>query len=244
MLIKKIDKVPDEIFQPVYEELVVNTDWNGIMSGKIPKWQGFDFIKKEDYHDKKFSGKTYGSTIKRISPRPDAQPTSYKIGALTQSVVGFWLRIPSTGPDKLYSETVPLLEDGTLNPDYIWNHIDFMDAPEGIGSAIQNCADWVYNLVGGQQLGRITVHSVLPNGQIARHRDAAPYFKYYHRFHLPITTNPRAIFTNDHGAEEHMEAQYVYLLNIADYHEVFNYGDTDRIHMLLDIALDHPNQSF
>jgi aspartyl/asparaginyl beta-hydroxylase (cupin superfamily) len=98
--------------------------------------------------------------------------------------------------------------------------------------------------VGGKKLGRITVHNVTPGGIITRHRDSGEYFKYYHRFHLPITTNSKAVFKNDYGAEENMEAQYVHLLNCRDYHEVFNYGETDRIHIMIDIALDHPNQSF
>jgi len=220
MLIKKLDKVPDELFHPVYDE-VINLDWNGIGSGKIPTWTGFKFIRKEE---KNFTGKKYGDT--------------------TQNVIGFWLRIPITGPDKLYTETIPNLDDGSPNPDYIWNQLDYIDAPEGISPNIQRCADWICNSVGAQKLGRITVHNVMPIGQIARHSDSGRYFKFYHRFHLPILTNPKAIFTNDLGAEEHMEAQYVYLLNIADYHSVFNHGETDRIHMLLDIALDHPNQSF
>ena len=220
MLIKKIDKVPDELFQPVYEELV-NADWNGIITGKKSTWTGFKFIKKEE---KKFTGKKYGDTA--------------------QKVVGFWLRIPITGPEKLYTETEPFLSDLTPNPDYIWNQLEWQDAPEGISPAIQKCADWIYSLVNAKKLGRITVHNVMPGGRIARHSDNGNYFKFYHRFHLPIVTNSKAIFTNDLGAEEHMEAQYVYLLNIADYHAVYNHGETDRIHMLLDIALDYPNQSF
>ena len=220
MLIKKLDKVPDELFQPVCEE-IINADWSGIASGKIPTWTGFKFIRKET---KKFTGKKYGDTV--------------------NNVVGFWLRIPATGPDKLYTETVPDLDDGSPNPDYIWNQLEYVDAPEGISPTIQKCVDWIYKLVGAQQLGRITIHNIMYNGQIARHRDNGRYFKYYHRFHLPILTNPRAVYTNDLGAEEHMEAQYVYLLNIADYHSVFNHGETDRIHILLDIALDHPNESF
>jgi len=220
MLTKKLDKVPDELFQPVYEEFV-KTDWTAIMTGQIPTWSGFKFIKKEKTE---FTGKKYGDT--------------------TQKVIGFWLRIPTTGPNILYTETMPDLDDGSPNPDYIWNQLDYVDAPEGISPAIQKCADWICNSVGAIKLGRITVHNVMPGGQIARHRDNGRYFKFYHRFHLPITTNHKAIFTDDHGAEEHMEAQSVYLLNIADYHSVFNYGETGRIHMLLDIALDHPNQSF
>jgi hypothetical protein len=220
MLIKKIDKVPDELFQPVYEEFV-KTDWTAIMTGQIPTWSGFKFIKKEKTE---FTGKKYGDT--------------------TEHVIGFWLRIPITGPDKLYTETVPLLENNQPNPDYIWNQLDYQDVPEGISVAVKNCAEWIYNLVGGNQLGRITVHNVMPGGKIARHSDNGNYFKFYHRFHLPILTNPKSIFTNDHGMEEHMESQYVYLLNISDPHSVYNKGETDRIHMLLDIALDHPNQSF
>jgi hypothetical protein len=220
MLIKKIDKVPDELFQPVYKELI-KTDWNKILSGEIPSWNGFKFIRKEE---KKSTGKKYDHPMKKV--------------------VGFWLRIPVTGPDKLYTENDPFLDDQSFNPDYIWNQLEYIDAPEGVSPNIQKCADWIYSVVGGKKLGRITVHNVMPDGQIARHCDSGRYFKYYHRFHLPIVTNPKAVFTNDHGAEEHMEAQYVYLLNIADYHSVFNHGDTDRIHMLLDIALEYPNESF
>jgi Aspartyl/Asparaginyl beta-hydroxylase len=220
MLTKKLDRVPDELFQPVYEELI-KTDWNGILTGKIPKWHGFRFIKKEE---KKSTGKKYEHPM--------------------QKVVGFWLRIPITGPDKLYTENDPLLDDRSLNPDYIWNQLEYVDAPEGISLAVQKCADWIYNLVGGKKLGRITVHNVSAEGMISRHSDSGQYFKYYHRFHLPILTNPNAIFTNDHGVEEHMESQFIYLLNITDPHAVYNRGETDRIHMLLDIALDHPNQSF
>jgi hypothetical protein len=54
------------------------------------------------------------------------------------------------------------------------------------------------------------------------------------RIHIPLTTNPKAVFRCDDG-EHHMEVGKAYRVNTEARHEVFNGGDTPRIHLMFDV---------
>lgn len=75
----------------------------------------------------------------------------------------------------------------------------------------------------------------LPAGKsIKMHYDAMPFFHNSHRVHIPLITNEKVIF-KIHDEEKHMKVGEVWEINNAKYyHGVFNGGDTDRIHLMLD----------
>ena len=72
------------------------------------------------------------------------------------------------------------------------------------------------------------------NGQIPFHQDRYNN-DYAVRLHIPITTNVNSFFICEEG-RAHMPADgSAYLVRINRPHKVINFGDSDRIHLLMDV---------
>lgn len=63
------------------------------------------------------------------------------------------------------------------------------------------------------------------------------------RFHFPIITNPDVIFTSWHStgfkSEKNMKVGEYWFLDTRYPHMVHNGGDTDRIHLVIDVVIDY-----
>ncbi len=55
------------------------------------------------------------------------------------------------------------------------------------------------------------------------------------RMHAVIRTNPQAMFVTEAG-EQQLQAHHVYLINVNDYHQVQNDGDSSRTHLVTDVV--------
>ena len=76
------------------------------------------------------------------------------------------------------------------------------------------------------KLGRVRILLKEPRSTLSWHRDPEP------RLHIPIITNPGAIMVVDHVAK-HMPADgSVWITNNTKYHNAFNGGEEDRIHLV------------
>ena len=76
------------------------------------------------------------------------------------------------------------------------------------------------------KLGRIRILLKKPRSTLSWHRDPEP------RLHIPIITNPGAIMVVDHVAK-HMPADgSVWITNNTKYHNAFNGGEENRIHLV------------
>jgi hypothetical protein len=72
-------------------------------------------------------------------------------------------------------------------------------------------------------------------GFSTRHRDH-PEGTYGVRLHIPIMTNPGCTFECEEGSA-HMPADgSIYILSVSRLHQVFNRGESDRIHLIMDIT--------
>ena len=79
------------------------------------------------------------------------------------------------------------------------------------------------------KLGRVRVLWKLPRTTLSWHRDPEP------RLHIPIITNPGAIMVIDKEAR-HMPADgSVWVVDNTKYHNFFNGGEEDRIHLVATI---------
>ena len=82
------------------------------------------------------------------------------------------------------------------------------------------------------KLGRVRILLKEPRSTLSWHRDSEP------RLHIPIYTNPGAIMVIDHIAK-HMPADgSVWITNNTKYHNAFNGGEENRIHLVA-CVLDH-----
>lgn len=82
--------------------------------------------------------------------------------------------------------------------------------------------------------GLVVYARLPPNKNISEHSDPGFYLSVIHRLHIPIFTNEKCYFTIDKDSF-HMEEGHLYEINNLMSHSVENYGDTDRIHLIIDI---------
>jgi hypothetical protein len=76
------------------------------------------------------------------------------------------------------------------------------------------------------KLGRVRILLKQPRSTLSWHRDPEP------RLHIPIITNPGCIMVIDNVAK-HMPADgHAWITNNTKYHNFFNGGEEDRIHIV------------
>ena len=85
----------------------------------------------------------------------------------------------------------------------------------------------VYNTLSKKfKLGRVRILLKEPRSTLSWHRDPEP------RLHIPIITNPGSIMVIDNVAK-HMPADgSVWITNNTKYHNAFNGGEENRIHLV------------
>ncbi|WP_167544285.1 aspartyl/asparaginyl beta-hydroxylase domain-containing protein [Duganella sacchari] len=106
---------------------------------------------------------------------------------------------------------------------------------ERFAPAIDEVVEIVRGELGVTQIGRIFITKLLPRSTIDPHIDQGEYFKFYHRVHLPLQTQPGCAFTVDDHNEELVEGD-LYVLNNCLMHSVANPSEKDRVHLILDVA--------
>lgn len=110
--------------------------------------------------------------------------------------------------------------------------------------AIYRLLEWARETVSGIDTGNVYLNCMSPGGEIHLHCDNGIYFKTYARYHIPLITNDKVSFSGANNYHEYMSAGYMYRLNNLIPHQVQNHGSSDRIHIIIDILLDQPNQIF
>jgi hypothetical protein len=85
----------------------------------------------------------------------------------------------------------------------------------------------VYKILSNKyKLGRTRILLKEPRSTLSWHRDPEP------RLHIPITTNPGCLMVIDNVAK-HMPADgSVWVTNNTKYHNAFNGGEEDRVHLV------------
>lgn len=109
-----------------------------------------------------------------------------------------------------------------------------------VGPSLDKVINTIMDLTKGEQLGRILLVELKPNGFIPAHIDVGPYADYYQRFHLCVQSEGQCAFTVEHddyaGEYVHMMPGELWWFNHKKKHSVFNADQTPRIHMILDIV--------
>lgn len=88
--------------------------------------------------------------------------------------------------------------------------------------------------VQGERLGGCFLNRVQSHGAISLHRDPPMATDYYERFHIVLCSNAAATFTAG-GERVVMGAGEIWWFDASLEHGVENHGDTDRIHLVIDI---------
>lgn len=82
--------------------------------------------------------------------------------------------------------------------------------------------------------GLVLYAKLPPNKKIPKHSDPDYYLSVVHRLHIPIFTNENCYFHLD-DTTIHMEEGRLYEINNLMNHSVENKGDSDRVHLIVDI---------
>ena len=87
-------------------------------------------------------------------------------------------------------------------------------------------------LISKYKLGRVRILLKQPRSTLSWHRDPEP------RLHIPIITNPGSIMVVDNVAKHLPADGSVWITNNTKYHNAFNGGEENRIHLVA-CVLDH-----
>ena len=81
---------------------------------------------------------------------------------------------------------------------------------------------------------RARISVLKADGKPRRHSDGQAD-EYAVRLHIPIITNPGCVFACDEG-NAHLPADgHGYLLAVNRMHQIFNWGDSDRFHLIMNV---------
>ncbi len=84
------------------------------------------------------------------------------------------------------------------------------------------------------KVGKAVFIKLPPFKNVDKHKDVGGYLESVRRHHIPIITNENVSFVID-GEKKFMDVGEIWEVNNNKMHQVWNEGDTDRIHLLIDI---------
>ena len=106
-------------------------------------------------------------------------------------------------------------------------HIDESEYSEFIPDYENTYFKEVYNVISSKyKLGRVRILLKEPRSTLSWHRDPEP------RLHIPIITNPGSIMVIDSVAKHLPADGSVWITNNTKYHNAFNGGEENRIHLV------------
>ena len=122
----------------------------------------------------------------------------------------FWTKPDQTGKEVARDEMI----DEAAYSEFI---IDFKDT---------YFKEVVETLQKNYKIGRVRILLKKPRSTLSWHRDPEP------RLHIPIITNPGSIMVIDNVAKHLPADGSVWITNNRKYHNAFNGGEEDRIHLV------------
>jgi hypothetical protein len=143
-------------------------------------------------------------------------------GSAHAEIVDILLR----GPDIEHETNLAVLHQDIHCMDY-----DLFDQFPVVRSLI----DDVMKLVKGEELGRVILTRLAPNGVIYPHVDEGAVPEYYKRYHYCIHGGEGNWFL--YGKHSTVEScpGFLYELDVTQNHAVVNMMDHDRVHLIMDI---------
>ena len=181
-----------------------------------------DFLKLDIKFDVEKLQAAYKEVIKIKNFESPGEITNFGAISLTQipgdpdSIKGhkargvFWTKPDSTGREVTRDVSVDEEKYSEFIDDYKDTY--FKDVYEALSKKYK--------------LGRVRILLKQPRSTLSWHRDPEP------RLHIPIITNPGCIMVIDNVAK-HMPADgHAWITNNTKYHNFFNGGEEDRIHIV------------
>ena len=173
----------------------------------------FDIVKLRTALDQVLSRKSYddaagtkyiaGISLNQIPGDPDS--------AKGENVKGiYWTKPDSSGKETLRAKK-----------------IDELSYTEFVKDLEDTYFKEVYNTLSKKfKLGRVRILLKEPRSTLSWHRDPEP------RLHIPIITNPGCMMVIENVAMHLPADGYAYITNNVKYHNAFNGGEENRVHLV------------
>lgn len=135
------------------------------------------------------------------------------------------------------TECIVLRGPASITMDAVFNDLDAHWYPHGelMGAdALRTVLDAALEALGEiEQLGRVMVVNLKPEGHIDPHIDEGAYAAHYERFHLVLAAKPGNWF---HCGDEavQMKPGELWQFDHHTEHQVHNFSDAGRIHIIID----------
>lgn len=98
------------------------------------------------------------------------------------------------------------------------------------------------DLIGAKEIGYVIIANLMPGGTISPHIDEGAYADHYQRFHVPLLTNDECGFFIGGQLVSMPLLGTVYRFEHKQEHSAFNYGDTERWHIIIDAVVENNNE--
>jgi len=95
---------------------------------------------------------------------------------------------------------------------------------------------WLKNSGYGNEIKRANLVKLLPNSKIDKHVDQGDFLKSTNRIHVVIKTNPFCSFTVSNETKIFNMGEVWEINNTGQIHGVENNGETERIHLVVDVG--------
>tara|TARA_B110000014_G_C19985741_1_gene510467 strand:- start:66 stop:656 length:591 start_codon:yes stop_codon:yes gene_type:complete len=162
-----------------------------------------EVLKIKNYDDANGVKNFAAICLNQIPGKPESREGNYARGV-------YW-----TKPDQSGNETVRDKElDETLFTEFVkdFEHTYFKEVYEKLSSRFK--------------VGRVRILLKEPRSTLSWHRDPEP------RLHIPIVTNPGCLMVIENVAKHLPADGSVYITNNVKYHNAFNGGEENRIHLV------------
>lgn len=155
--------------------------------------------------------------------RWELQTANSTDGARRESHNGRWRAVSLWGPDGSWEHTGAGPRPERYRPTPLLDRLPYMRRLlDGLGGVKHS----------------VRLLALEPGGRVAEHRDAQVGFAWgLLRLHVPITTNPEVELWLD-GQRLAWEPGWLWYADWSRPHSLHNGGDTTRVHLVIDVAID------
>lgn len=101
---------------------------------------------------------------------------------------------------------------------------------------LSEISSYLHSLKEPSQIKRANLVLLKANSFISRHQDKGEFLEKTRRVHIPIFTNEQCHLTVEDTKQHFAEGEMWEIDNTGKYHSAHNEGNTDRIHLIIDIG--------
>lgn len=121
---------------------------------------------------------------------------------------------------------------------YKYDHPVYTEEQQMIIKAVEPVVDEIIKLFPGYVKVRGEIATLLPGVELPLHTDIVWFHKYCRRIHIPIITN-KDCYQQFENRTSHLEFAKIYEINNRIMHGAGNLGNSQRIHLILDLLSDN-----